>query len=118
MRLLILMRADPGASLRMAATAERGAAGQVEAIEAVGGAVEAQWPLLGRYDLALVATFPSEDVAAAYCLMAASAGYSTETHLALSPDQLNLAAEMIAAEVREPTDEDKPAGDAPIPQDD
>jgi uncharacterized protein with GYD domain len=95
--LLILMRTDSFASLRMAATGIEGAAGQVAAIASLGGSVTGQWALLGDYDLAIVASFPSEDVAAAYCLSANAAGFQTSVHLALHPEQLALAQALVMA---------------------
>jgi uncharacterized protein with GYD domain len=106
------MRADPAASLRMAATAGEGAAKQVQAIETLGGSVNGQWALLGRYDLAVVASFPDQEVAAAYCLIANGGGWMTEAHLALLPSGLGVAAGLLASVVRD-GDEDVP--DAPVP---
>lgn len=119
--LLLLMRADAGASLRTAASGERGAEGQVAAIAALGGSVISQWGLLGRYDLAVIATFPDQDTAASYCLLANSAGFSTEAHLALAPNQLNHAASLIAsqrqaAEDALATEAPPPAEDTPAPE--
>jgi uncharacterized protein with GYD domain len=94
--LLLLMRADSHASLRLAATGREGAEKQVAAIESIGGSVSGQWALLGHYDLAVVATFPNEDVAAAYCLSANAAGYETEAHVALRPEQLEAARTLLA----------------------
>src|SRR5688500_10825328 len=94
-KLLLLMRANPSASMRIAAAGPDGARQQAAAIEVLGGSVEGQWVLLGRYDLAVVATFPDEAIAAAYCLAANSGGYATEVHLALAPDKLSAAQEFI-----------------------
>lgn len=90
-RMLLLMRADPAASLRIATTGVEGADAQRAAIEALGGAVEGQWGLLGQFDLAVVAVFPDQAVAAAYCLAANAGGFATETHIALEPVDLELA---------------------------
>ncbi len=93
--MLLLMRADPRAALQMAATGPTGAAAQVEAIEELGGTVHSQWALLGRFDLAVVVEFPTDEVAAAYILLAEAAGFPTETHLALTPHQLEVAATIV-----------------------
>lgn len=95
---LLLMRADAAASLRVATYGAEGARAQVDAIRALGGEVadHCQWVLLGRYDLGVVATFPSETVAAAYCLSANAAGYATEVHLVVPPEGLADAQAVIA----------------------
>jgi len=95
LKLLLLMRADPSASMRMAAAGPDGARQQVAAINALGGEVEGQWVLLGRYDLAVVASFPNDEIAAAYCLTANAGGYATEVHYALPPSKLAAAQALI-----------------------
>lgn len=99
---LILIRADAHASLKIAATGESGASGQVAAIEGLGGSVSGQWVLMGRYDLALVATFPDAATAAAYTLMANAGGLVTESFLALNPSELSLAQDLVLNALAEP----------------
>jgi uncharacterized protein with GYD domain len=88
--------------LKIAATGESGASRQVEAIEGLGGSVSGQWLLMGRYDLALVATFPDAATAAAYTLMANAGGLVTESFLALNPSELALAQDLVLNALAEP----------------
>jgi hypothetical protein len=67
---------------------------------------------LGRYDLAVVATFPDEAIAAAYCLTSNAGGYATEVHVALEPVQL-ATAQALVDQAFQSSDEPPPPVDAP-----
>src|SRR5688572_19955809 len=77
LRLLLLMRADASASMRVAAAGSDGARQQVAAIEALGGAVEGHSVLFGVYILVADVLMPDVSSPPAERLRNSPAGFET-----------------------------------------
>jgi uncharacterized protein with GYD domain len=91
---LLLFENDPLAAAQMIASGSAGAENQQTTMAAYGGSVVAQWGLLGRYDLAVIASFPRHEEVAAYCLAVGASGSKVEAIAALTPEAVQAATEI------------------------
>jgi uncharacterized protein with GYD domain len=82
---VFLLRADRGAALSVLASGTDGANQQSDAIETLGGKLERQWAVAGRYDVVLVASFPDVEAMLAFSLLQSGAGLYCEPLRAMEP---------------------------------
>jgi uncharacterized protein with GYD domain len=91
---VLLLRADQTSALGLLASGLKGAARQKKAIKDLGGKVISQVAVTGRYDIVIVADFPSPEAAYAFSMMQTGAGFYCETLEAFHPHQVAAAAEL------------------------
>lgn len=90
-RYLLLMRASEEGALGILNSGSSGAAGQCEAIKALGGKVVEQYVVIGQYDLVVVVDVPDEATALAISLSANIGGLYTEAMRAYQPSEVDAA---------------------------
>lgn len=91
MDFIILFRANEVASLQILGMGSEGAKEQRRVIRDYGGRVKTQVAVLGRFDLVLLAEFPSANDCLAYCLAANASGNYAEALPAFTPGEVDSA---------------------------
>ena len=94
---VLLLRNDAVAADLMLRSGSDGAKEQEQAVHAFGGKVIAQYAVIGRYDVVLVAEFAAHADCLAFSLGAARGGQSVEAMEALHPAEVDAARERALA---------------------
>jgi uncharacterized protein with GYD domain len=93
---VFLQKAPDHGAAGISAGPSKGAARQAEAIRALGGTVQAQFAVIGRFDIVLIADVPNDETALAISLRAQEEGFYTEALRAFTPEDADKAVSLLS----------------------
>ena len=96
-RYILLIKAGPFGAANMLATGREGALGAMANLETLGVSNIVHYPVLGEYDLVLMADFTDDAACLAASLLANTEGYEVEQLKVFSLDELDQARQKLEA---------------------